>query len=200
VAASPAQVPIGGRFTLLGTDLVGEATDVVLEETVGDEQVVDPIGWAVVATATEVTATVGAVAGTAEVVPGPWSAAVRVRRLARVGGETRELLQVSNRTPILVVPTFDAPPATAAGALVTLTGGVFAHASIPTDPEDPRAVQVIAGPTVLARDAALGAGQFDVVDASTITLRLPADLQRGFQPLRVRVNGAESPPRWVEVT
>lgn len=198
ITTSPAQVPIGGRFTLFGTDLVGDATDLVIERRDGDgEHTVDAIAWQVVVSSSELAATVQPTAGAQDVIPGIYSAAVAVKRTA----SGRELTQISNRTAIVVIPTVSDPGQAAPGDVLTLTGSVFQHADIPSDPEDHRAVQVILGATALVRGTIpLDPGEIAVTDASTITLRLPTEVEAGFLPLRVRVNGAESSPRWVEVT
>lgn len=202
VTASPAQAPIGGRFSLQGSELAGDATDLLLERPGWDApQVVDPIAWSLVVSASEVSATLQPRAGDRDVVPGVYAAAVEVRRQAGAGAAAQAIVHRSNRTAIVVTPVFAAPGPAAPGGLVTLTGSLFQHADIPTDPDDERAVQVIVGTAVLALDddGVVTAGEFEVTDASTITLRLPGDLAPGFLPLRVRVGGAESPPRWLEV-
>jgi hypothetical protein len=62
-------------------------------------------------------------------------------------------------------------------------------------------VEVHLGAQPLARTGGTpSAGQFQVVDAGRIELMPPADAVSGSDlPLRILVNGAESPPRWLRV-
>ena len=62
-------------------------------------------------------------------------------------------------------------------------------------------VEVHLGARQLARTGGAPAtGQFQVVDARRIELVPPADAASGSDlPLRILVNGAESPPRWLRV-
>jgi hypothetical protein len=47
----------------------------------------------------------------------------------------------------------------------------------------------------------LAPGEFAVTSPTTIEMCLPSGaVPGGFLPVRVVVNGAESPPRWVQVT
>jgi hypothetical protein len=201
VVVSPAQVAIGGRFTLLGSNLTGEATDLVLETSAwAGAESADSASWEITASPGELSATVQPSAGARMVVPGVYSVAVRVRQ-SLSSGATPELVQSSNRVPILVTPELSDPGAAAPGSVVVLTGSLFAHATIPTDVEDDRSVQIVIGAERLAldTDGTLTPGEFTVTDANTLTLALPSGLPPGPLPLRVRVNGAESPPRWIRV-
>lgn len=200
VVASPAQVPYGGRFTLLGADLVGESTELSLQHSGWNAaQVADSVSWQLLVTDSEVSATVQPSVGGATVVPGVYSVAVVIRR---AGTDPRELGQSSNRTAIVIVPKISDPGAAAPGATLVLTGSLFADPTLIDDPDDERAVELMLGSERLVRDSngTLEPGEFQITDPHTLTLRVPLGLTPGFLPLRVRVNGAESPPRWLEVT
>lgn len=202
VVVSPAQVAYGARFTLLGSDLVGESTELLIEGAAwGAPEAADAVSWELLVTPSEVSATVQHHIGARAVVPGVYSVTAQVRR-AGTARDPRERVQRSNRTAILIAPEISAPVAAAAGASVLITGSLFDDPAIPDDSDDDRAVQIFVGSELLVRNSTgpLAAGEFEVTDAHTLTLRLPLDLSPGFLPLRVRVNGAESPPRWLEVT
>jgi hypothetical protein len=191
--ARPAQAPIGGAVVLEGSALGGgDRVALVLRGARWDDPVV--ADWSLAATPTRVTATVEATAGQEDVLPGVYSASVRVARRREVtGGLSRDFENPSNETPFVVVPAV-ASVAVAAG-VATVTGGPFEHADIPI--ED---VEVYIGEARLARGAAANpaADEFVVDDATTLRAGLPAGLAPGStHSLRIIVSGAESEPRWV---
>lgn len=201
VVARPAQVAVGGRFTLVGSDLVGESTTLVVHQPGWDvPEVVDALRWEVTAQPTDVTATVRSTAGGQEVVPGVYSVGVQVVRIANPQTDPRPITQTSNLTAMVVVPTLDAPGPATVGTLFQLTGGPFVHPLVPSDPDDERAVRLsVGGRHLTPVSGTVGPGQFEIVDEQILSAQLPADLAVGFHPVRVRVNGAESGPRWLEV-
>lgn len=192
----PAQVPFGGAFTLTGVSLGGDVVALSLRSAAWDRaQTVDGVAWGVAATAEQLTARVGATAGTETMLPGTYDAAVEVTRTrAMPGGGTRSFISKSNVVPIVVTPAISG--VAVAGDAVTIAGQVFRHAALL-----PGAVEVYVGETRLAESAAAVPAPGEFVAASTqIDLRVGAEVPRGIaQPLRVLVNGAESAPRWVTV-
>jgi hypothetical protein len=209
VTAQPAQVSIGERFELIGTALTGTGTTLRLRDERGI-QTVDASGWAVVATPERVFATPTPALGGGDLLPGTWSASVMVTKTIAVGGSSRPVTHSSNETPIVISPRLDTTSVTGptlgsavAGTLVTWTGWLFQHADIPTDDNDPRAVHVFLDERALAldTDGTLEPGEFTVTDATTLDLRLPADLVPGsVVAVRVGVRGAWSAPRWLGIT
>jgi hypothetical protein len=198
--ARPAQVAPGDTLTVQGSALAGDDTTLLLRGASWDEPLEADPGWAVAATSTRLTANVQATVGGKDVVPGVYSAVVRVaRRRAATGREARALEQPSNPVPFVVIPRLAAVSGPQADGRATITGETFEHPDVAA--ED---VEVYVGEARLERHqpppAALPRGAFRVEDANTIQLRLPAGLAPGSTPLlRVVVNGAESPPRWVVV-
>ena len=82
------------------------------------------------------------------------------------------------------------------------TGWRFAHPDIPTEPPDPQAVYLYVSGEALQRNqtSPLQPGEFAVVDATTLSVRLPDTLAPGsVVPVRVGVRGAFSAPRWLGV-
>ena len=208
VSAQPAQVSVGERFELTGTSLTGTGTTLTLRDERGP-RTVDPSAWAVVATAERVFATPTPALADRDLLPGTWSASVRVTKTIPVGRSPRPVTHSSNETPIVIAPRIEATSATgptlgtaAAGAAVTWTGWLFQHADIPTDDNDARAVHVFLDERALAldTDGTLDPGEFTVTDATTLDARLPADLAPGsVVAVRVGVRGAWSSPRWLGI-
>jgi hypothetical protein len=143
-------------------------------------------------------ATVRTTVGSATVLPGTYSAAARVVRFfTGPQGTTQEVAQTSNETPFTVTPGVTAISAVSSLGVFTVTGGIF------QDPElAPASVRAFVGDAQLAAGTAgaLDPGQFAVLDPTRIEVRLPDGVLPGVQlPVRILINGAESPPRWVAV-
>ena len=116
-----------------------------------------------------------------------------VRTTRRVDG--RPLHQSSNETPIQIAPTITLITPLAGGRF-RVDGAIFSGAGIADDE-----VELYVGPDQLGRvGAAPAAGEFRVVNANRIDFAPPATAISGDElPLRILVNGAESPPRWITV-
>jgi hypothetical protein len=196
----PAQAPVGGEVRFLGSGLADTSTELLLTNARFDKPVV--ADWSPAVRDDAITATIGATATGETVLPGVYAASARVtRRLAGPGG-TRDLEQVSNVAPFVVLPRV-APLAAPVGGALTVTGGAFLHPEL-----DQRAVEVYVGgtrlrnrpPPAVPPTPALGPGEFRATAADTLAVRLPAGLTSGeVLPFRVLVNGAESEPRWVTI-
>lgn len=198
--ARPAEVPVGGRVTFTGHDLAGDTDSrLVLQHAQWPDPVEVDSTWEVAGTASEVSATVREAAGAQPVLPGTYTARIRVvRRRILPDGTVREFPVLSNGTPFSIAARVDGP--TFAGDIGTLTGYTFRSPGPPLPPFPPDAVQLSVGDDVLTerRSAGgLGPGQFRVDSATTVTFRLPTGLTAGRPvSLRLFVLGAESPPRW----
>ncbi|MDI6104115.1 DUF4255 domain-containing protein [Actinoplanes sp. NEAU-A12] len=202
LVARPAEVPIDGRVTVTGYNLRGDVDSrLVLQHARWSGPVEVDDTWTVTGTDDELSATVREAAGTQAVVPGTYTARVRViRRRSLPDGTTRDFPVLSNGTPFSIAARIDA--LTFAADIGTLTGYTFRSPGPPLPPFPPDAVQLSVGDTVLTERTSTGAldpGQFRVESASTVTFRLPAGLGGGSAvSLRLVVLGAESPPRWIE--
>jgi hypothetical protein len=196
VELRPAQVPYGGRVEFIGADLAGDETGLLLGHPRWAEPVAVDAAWGVMATADRATAVARATAGAEAVLPGVYAAFVRVTTLRSLpGGQPRAFEQTSNVTPFMVTARIDAVGVPDAAGVFTVDGELFAHPELPAG-----AVQVFVGAARLGAGAAgaLAAGEFAVVDAAHLEVRLPAGAIPGLPlPLRVLIDGAESPPRWV---
>lgn len=194
----PAQVPYGGEVAFIGSDLAGDETALVLKHLEWDQPAtVDP-GWGVVATSDRVLAVVQSTADGRDVLPGIYAATVRVTTLRTMpDGQIRRFVSSSNASPFSVTPRIDVIGALDGNGEFTITGAVFQHADL-----EAGAVEMYITDARLEEGAsgALNNGEFAVVDAEHITVRVPAGLDPGASvPVRVLVNGAESPPRWVTI-
>ena len=203
VDVRPGEAAIGDDISFEGTDLIGDATTLLIKRANWTEPQEVGIDWDVVAGTASILARVQSAAGSQDIVPGFYTAAARVTRFRQMpDGSTRSFPQASNEVPFTVVPQITNPAhnvvATAVGNIVTITGSVFQHPDV-----TPENVRVIVGsePVPLETGLALSAGHFEIVSATQLRIQFPiAGLASGATlPLRVIVNGAENFPRWVQV-
>jgi hypothetical protein len=199
VITQPAEAPVGGKLTFLGTELAADSTSLVLNNVSFPEPVEVGMDWGVLATATQITATIQANAQLATVVPGVYSARARVSETRVMpDGSTRVFANLSNESPFLVTPSIAAISPPAPDGTITVTGGVFQNAAIAAD-----AVLVLTGGTVLQPKGggALAAGQFQIVNPTTLNFQFPASgfVSGAMTMLRIIINGAENAPVWVQV-
>lgn len=197
--ARPAGVPVGGQLIFTGYNLFGDATRLVLQHFQWSDPVEVDAGWGVIATDDRVFATVQQEADGNPIVPGQYSARIKVIRQRQLpDGSTREFPVVSNGTPFSISARIDT--LTFVADVGTVTGYAFAPPNPAVPPFPPDAVQVCIGDTMLTERTGatpLDPGQFRIVDPLTVEFRLPAGLPAGKPAsLRLFVLGAESPPRW----
>lgn len=199
----PGEAAIGENISFEGTDLSGDSTTLLIKRSDWTQPQEVGLDWGVVAGVDSVLAQVHPQAGAEDIVPGVYSAAVRVTRFRQMpDGKMRSFPLDSNEVPFTVAPQITSPAynvvVVAVGNIVTITGGVFQHPDVL--PENVRMI-IGAEPVPLEPTAALTSGHFEIVSATQLRLRFPiAGLVSGSTlPLRVIVNGAENSPRWVQV-
>lgn len=191
VRSSPAQVPPGGTFDVLGHGFRPDVGVRVRAESWDDY---GELGGATVRTSDGIEILTTGLDTQVEgrlVVPG----VMRVRAVRReerllADGTTKEFTFDSNDTVLTVVPDV---AAVAPGAPFTIDGGPFEGPGI-----DPADVRLTVGPDELTlAGAAPAAGEFRIVDRSTIEF-VPASLPASgtAERLRLLVNGAECLPTW----
>jgi hypothetical protein len=198
VDVQPAEAPITGVVTFFGSDLAGDQTTLLLKSRGFSEPIEVAADWGVVASENEVIATIQLHAGGELIVPGMYSAVVKVTDRRTMPDKTvRDFVKTSNETPFIVTPQITAILPPDASQRVVVQGGIF------KDPVGiaPEAVEVFVGPTKIPANtvAPLKAGEFEVVDAHTMRFRYPIP---GVNPgnvvqFRLVINGAESAPNWV---
>lgn len=204
LTARPAEAPVGGQIAFTGYNLFGDATRLLIQHVRWPDRVEVDAGWGVIATDDRVFATVQQEADGRPIVPGLYSAQVKVvRRRTLPDGTTRDFGVGSNDTPFTISARIDT--LTFVGDAGTLTAYAFPTRDPLKPPVPPDAVQLCIGgamltnvtPVTVGPTPVLEPGQFWIVDASTLALRLPAGLAAGRPvSLRLFVLGAESPPKW----
>lgn len=202
----PAQVPVDSQVSFTGTGLTGDSLFLLLKNNRWEQPVELDSAWQVAVTRDKIKATVcettSIVAGKT-ILPGIYAALVKViRRSTLRDGSTRDFEHLSNDCPFTITPRIDSISLPPASDEVTVVGYIFKHTEIPEE-----SVQVYLGEhrLTLDEDGTLDQGEFVVEDAPlpgdlpVLKFRLPASLKPGFYPVRIFVNGAESPPNWIEV-
>jgi hypothetical protein len=215
----PAEAPVGGQLTFHGTDLAGDETTLLIKHPDFADPVEVGLEWGISATTDRIFATVQPHADTHAILPGFYTAMAKVTRRKRMpDGRLRDFTGTSNEVTFVVAPLVTTPdPATVATAsssgIVVVQGHLFQHADLEDDN-----LKVVVGANELPRETSgtLTAGHFEVVDGATLVPPVALDdAARPFViriqfpitglgsgevvPLRIRINGAENAPRWVEV-
>jgi len=201
LVARPAEVPVGGQVIFTGYNLSGDSTRLLLQHFRWRDRAEADATWGVVASDDRVYATVQAQADGRDIIPGLYSARMKVvRRRVMPDGSTRDFGVMSNDTPFAISARIDSLSFLA--DVGTITGHVFAEPDPAAPAFPPDAVQLCVGDTVLTEVPAtpppvLAPGQLVVDSPSTLRFRLPAGTVAGKAlSLRLFVLGAESPPRW----
>jgi len=172
-----------------------------------DPQELDSTWWQIAVTRDGLNAVIReTVSGTGPaivVLPGIYSAVAKViKHLTLPNGTGRDIEHLSNQCPFAISPRIDSIGALDANNVSIITGYTFQHTDI-----SPEAVLVYFGNTKLESKTtgALNPGEFKVTGLLTLEVRLPNVDTHGnafesgkFYPIRVFVNGIESPPKWIE--
>jgi hypothetical protein len=204
VESQPAEVSVrnlvtnsGGEIRFIGSDLTGDATTLLIKNKLFTEPEEVGLDWGVTATEGQIFAAVHPTAGLKKVLPGIYSAMAKVttHRLD-ANNQIRIFNKTSNETPFIVTPRIDNISAPDPAGVVTVTGTTFQDPDISID-----SVEVFVGPNKipLKAAAALNAGEFEVVNPTTLRFRYPITGVKSGEtvPFRLIINGAESAPNWV---
>lgn len=193
----PAQAAIGDEITFFGTGLGGGAIELIVRGP--GWSTAHPVGptWGTGAVGDRVLATVQSLIDGLPALPGAYTAAVQLSRTTTLpDGKTTSLAVLSNETPFQIVPAIDSVGAPSPTGVFTITGGLY------SDPTTPMVVRPSISSVVLVPGIAgsLAPGEFAVTSATTMQMRIPAGATPGTKlPVRVIINGSESPPQWVQV-
>jgi hypothetical protein len=193
----PAQVTYDQGFTVLGSAFTGNSVFLQVRRADWGAPVTVDAAWDVAVTSSRITATARTTAAGVDVVPGMYTASVRVERWRTVPSGTRILESSSNETPFAIAPRIGAISAPDAQGRFTVNGAIFEHPDLPPDK-----VSVFVGASKLTpgNAATLQPGEFAVTNSTTIAVRLPAGLTPGEAvSFRLIIDGAESGPQWVVV-
>jgi len=202
VVVRPAQVPFGDRVTFAGSGLVGDETALLLRHPRWPEPREVGLDWAVAPSGDRLIASAGeqTLAGD-DLLPGMHAAIVRVRRNRTMpDGTIRVFEHLSNDCPFTLAPRIDSVGLPVAQGIFEVQGYRFDHPSLKVT----RAVYLGAEALTVDNPNALAQGTYGVVTPPNalplLRMRLPAGLESGRPlPLRIFINGAESPPRWIKV-
>lgn len=197
VEVQPAQVGIGQEMTLIGSGLGGGAIELRVRGPGWADAV--PVGptWGVNGAGDFIYATAQSLIDTRPALPGSYSASIAITRIDQLpGGQTHTTVVPSNETPFQIVPAVTAVGAVSSTGEFSVTGGLFADPSLPTD----HVRCSIADVVLVPHAAPLSPGQFRVVSETQIDMCLPTGAVSGTDlPFRIIINGAESAPQWVHV-
>lgn len=199
VEVQPAQAAIGDEIVFYGSALGGGAIELLVRGP--DFTAALPVGptWGTGAAGDRIFATVQDLIDTRPSLPGAYAASIQQTRTTTLAdGTTKTFTVLSNETPFQIVPSveIDVAPTLASAGVFTIKGGLY------SDPSTPVTVRPSISSVQLAPGTAgsLGEGEFAVTSPTAMELRLPPGAPPGaFLPVRVIVNGGESPPVWVQV-
>jgi hypothetical protein len=129
-----------------------------------------------------------------DMLPGLYAAQVCVTESRLLpDGTTKVFRHVSNQFPFSISPRIG--PIASGGGIFTVTGWVFQGGGL--HPED---IQVYLGEGALTPDSGgFNPGEFKITAANTLQLKPPATMAAGPAPLRILINGVESPPQWIVI-
>lgn len=198
IVSSPAEVTYGSTFEVVGTDLKGDTTQLLLSHRDFASPVPVDASWNVTTTGSVLTATAQATAAAQPVLPGIYSAIVRTTMRSKLpDGSSRDFDAESNPATLAIAPRI---------LSVGFAGGI---GTISVDSFEPHLfagndILLFAGGERLMRSTTNPppAGTFYTPAAppaatTTLRFRLPAGTAGGtLVPIRLVVRGAESEPRW----
>ncbi|WP_266182087.1 DUF4255 domain-containing protein [Dyella humicola] len=195
IVVEPAQVTqigAGDPFTLLGVGLAGGIPTLLLREVSSTTMLVADANWLVKVTAEGITARAQTTASGTPTPPGLYAATVQIaRQLKMPDGSIRVINQLSNAVQIAIAPGISAIDVPDVNGQFTISGVGFSPAADVT-------LYLGANRAEPGSSAALNPGEFAVVSATSLLVRLPAGTaSKTIVPLRVIVSGSEAPPRWV---
>jgi hypothetical protein len=197
IDVQPGQPAIDDRLTLLGTGLGGGAIELLVRGPGWPTpRAVGPT-WGVSSLGDEVSAEVKADVDGAPTLPGTWAASLQIARTTTLAdGTTKTTTLFSNEMPFQIVPRVVPGAPSPATRVFDVTGGLFMDAALP-----PAAVRAsIAGVQLTPGSAgSLAPGEYAVKTPTAIEMRIPSEVASGqWAPVRVVINGSESPPAWVQ--
>lgn len=194
IEVQPGQPAIGDEAVVFGTGLGGGTLELLVRGPGWRDAIAVGPTWGVSGAGERVFFTVQDLIDTTPTLPGAYTAAVRITRTSTLpDGRSHTTTVSSNETPFQI-----APAVTITGPVLdvySVTGGRFADATTPVVTRVSVAALVLTPGTL----GALNPGEFAIASPTLLTFRLPAGAPPGQQlPVRVIVNGSESPPAWVE--
>lgn len=204
----PPDPPEESAVTFMGTGLSGDETALLLIHPRWKYGARAGAGWQVklgqgmitafvqkTADALDQEAVFSSLTTAVPIIPGIYAAQWVVRRHRRFpGGEVQAVEYRSNQCPFTISPPVDSISINTSNREITVKG-YFYDAGIEVYAGADRLTEVSVSPPTEN-------GTFYVQDGHTIVLKLPSgmDPARKYLPLRIFVNGAESHPRWIDLS
>ena len=201
IEISAAEVPYGGTLEIEGSDLMGDATALLIIHRDFVQPVEVDAAWNLTTDGDLLSVTVQPMAGVQGLLPGIYGAIVRTTTRFRLpDGSERDFDTFSNQAGFAIAPAVVS--VVGAGPVLTLTVDSFEPHGIANGD-----ILLFAGASRLVRVGTNppGAGEFFAPAAppaavTTILFRFPAGFALGsIVPLRLVVRGAESGPWWETV-
>ena len=198
VEVQPAQAPVTGQLIFFGSDLAGDETTLIISSFKFKNGVEVGSEWGVVASDSQIFATIAPTLGVDTVVPGTYTAIAKVvERRVMPDNTARDFPKTSTAVPFVVTPRITAIQPPDLNQRVLVKGGVFQDATgIAAD-----AVEVFVGSNSLPIKAgpAINPGEYEIIDGGNLRFRypIPGVASGSTVPFRLIINGAESAPNWV---
>ncbi|MEO8148093.1 MAG: DUF4255 domain-containing protein [Bacteroidia bacterium] len=131
-----------------------------------------------------------------DILPGIYIAQISITEQKTFpGGTVKEFRHISNQVPFSVMPRIDAIKK-GAGGKFTIEGYRFQHVDL--NPEDIQ-VYISDKRATLNGGGLLGDPHFSITAIDKMELTIPAGFPTRTLPLRIMINGVESPPNWITV-
>ena len=209
--AQPAQVAVGGTFSLLGTGFTGSPLDVVISNALLPKSCIVPLNdpnWKVeLKGSNELSVKVYNTIDlpkekptdptvSKDILPGLYAIQIRVsRRFKLPNGTERAVEHLSNQFPFTVTPRIDTVSPVAVGGKVTITGSVFKNTRL-TEKD----IQVYVGNDLYTLTSSGAAGTVDIQNPTTLVVTLLTGLKsKDYLPFRLIILGGESAPNWIQI-
>jgi hypothetical protein len=134
-----------------------------------------------------------------DILPGLYAAQIintEVRTLPDLS--TKEFRHSSNQFPFSVMPRIDsiAPLSGPGGTTFTVTGYLFQHADLATDD-----IEIYIRDVRITLDVGglFSPGEYRITGPTVLEFRTPLLFSAGLAPVRIMINGVESPPNWITI-
>jgi hypothetical protein len=215
VELRPAQVPFGNEVLFHGSGFSGGGIEFLLKNSIWEQPYTIDSAWGLAVSDKGAGITIQEKIKTFDengnpkditVSPGIYSATVKVVKQVNLSdGSWRNIEHLSNECPFAITPKINIPGniiSAQQNDIVDIKGHIFSEkvqvSNNPPTYKELITIQVYVGNSKY--QPGTDPGCFIVVDAATIQIHLEKIMPKGYYPLRIFANGAESSPNWVSIT
>ena len=197
----PAQVPFGQQVTFYGSGFTGDNVSLMLKNTGWDGPLAVDSLWELTYSENGASITVqktlpDGLGGTIQILPGIYSACIQVTKLINLpDGTNRTINHLSNECPFAISAKIDTVEFSSA-EFAGVDGYLFSYKD-PVSLKEQISIQVYLGNSKYQPGSDNGC--FSIADEKTISIHLAKDIETGNYPVRIFVNGIESPPNWITI-